>query len=463
MVDTYNYDIAIIGAGPGGYVAGIRASQLGLKAIVIEKDKPGGVCLNIGCIPSKALINQADIYNSIKDLENMGLSIDKKEFDYSKVFQKSRDAADTLSKGVTFLLNKNKVEYIKANAKISGEHELSLDNGNKITAKNILIATGSSPRDIPGFKIDEKDVLSSIGILMLRKLPKSLIILGGGVIGIEFAHIMSSFGVEITIVEMLDQILPFEDEENVKVLLRAFKKRKINVMIGTKAISMEKNKDQIELTIEKDGKQSTLSAGKLLVSIGRSPNTSDIGLEKVGIEIEKGFIPVGEYYKTKIANIYAVGDIVNTPQLAHVASKEGEIAVENMTGHNTPSNIDPLSIPRAVYCEPQIASFGLTEAKIIEQGIKYKKAIFPYRGVGKAVVIGKIDGQVKILTNENTKEIIGAHIVGAEATELIHEILLARSSELLPEDIATMIHAHPTLSEGIMESMRALEGWAIHI
>ncbi len=460
-----NFDLIVIGSGPGGYVAAIRASQLGLKTAVIEKGKPGGVCLNIGCIPSKALIHQAEMFTSLEDMESVGVKVDRSSFDYSKVFKKSRKAADTLSKGISFLLNKNKIEFIEGEAKLTGPKEVSTTDGRKFTAKNIIIATGSSPVELPPFPFDEEKVLSSTGALMLEKLPEKMLILGGGAIGVEFSYIFNAFGVEIHLVEMMDRILPLEDEEVVDVLKRAFRKKKIKTYLGTKAVSMGKSGDKIIVTLEKkDGSQKTVEVDKILSGVGRRPNTKNLGLEEQGIKTDRrGFIETGDFYETTVPGIYAIGDVINTPMLAHVASKEGETAAEHIAGLTPEPRIDPMLIPGAVYCEPQVASFGYTEAKAVEEGIPYKKSTFPYRGAGKSVAIEKSEGMIKVLTNPETGEILGAHAVGAEATELIHEILLAKSSELLPTDIATMIHAHPTLSETVMEAMRMVEGWAIHV
>ena len=464
MAETYEYDTVVIGSGPGGYVAAIRASQLGLKACVIEKGKTGGVCLNIGCIPSKALIHQAEIFRSIGDLKSMGVAVDDSEFDYGAVFAKSRKAADTLSKGVEFLLKKNKVDFIHGYGKVQGPHEVSVDGEKRITGRFIVIATGSRPRSIPGFDFDGERVISSDGGLMLERLPKSIIILGGGYIGVEFAHIMNAFGVEVTIVELLDRLIPIEDEESSTVLQRAFRRRKIGMYTSTKAVSLEKRSGGITLKAEtKDGELKSLEAEKLLVVVGRAPNTEDIGLDLIGLETEKGFIPVGDFYATSVQSVYAIGDVVQTPQLAHVASKEGEIAVEHMAGKSPLPRIDPLQIPSGIFCEPQVASFGYKEYQLIAENIPYRKAVFPIRGAGKSVAIERTDGMVKILFDPETSELLGAHIAGAEATELIHEVLLAKSTELLPADIARMIHAHPTLSEAVMEAMRSAEGWAIHI
>jgi dihydrolipoamide dehydrogenase len=463
MTESRSFDVALIGGGPAGYVGAIRASQLGLSACVVEMDKPGGVCLNIGCIPSKALIHQAESFLDIKNLEAMGVKVDTSGFDYGTVFRKSRKAADSLSKGVNFLLKKNKVELFTGRGRITGKNEVTIDGKTTISAKHIVVATGSRPIELPPFPFDEETVLSSTGALMLEELPKSLLILGGGVIGCEFAHILSAFGTEVTIVEMLDRILPMEDPETGEVLARSFKKRKIRMLTGTKAVSLEKKDDGVELTVENDGVTTVQKAQKLLVVVGRRPNTEDIGLDDLGIEVERGFVPVGDYGETKVSGIYAVGDVTSSPLLAHVASKESEIAVEHIAGKNPPPRIDPDMIPSAVYTDPQIAGFGMKEETAKASGRAFETVSFPYRGAGKSVAIEKPDGLVKIIFDPETKEILGAHLAGAEATELVHEILLAKASELLPEDIATMIHAHPTLSEAVMEAARAAEGWAIHV
>ncbi len=465
MEQQKTYDVLVVGAGPGGYVAAIRASQLGLKAAVIEKDKTGGVCLNIGCIPSKSLIHQASLFQSIQGLEAMGLKVDKTGFDYRKVQEKSRQAADRLSKGVQFLLKKNEVDLVTGEAVRIKPGSVTLKDGQVLAGKNILIATGSRPRELPGFEFDEERILSSTGALMQQSLPKSLLILGAGAIGVEFAHIMNAFGVEVHLVEMMDRILPLEDEEVVDVLRRSFKKRGITMDVSTKAVSQSVVNGHLSVELEDAaGVRRTIEVDQMLVSAGRVPNTAGLGLEETGVRLDKGgFIEVGDYYETAVPGIYAVGDVIRSPLLAHVASKEGEIVVERIAGRKVAPKIDPSDIPGAVYCEPQIASFGLTERDAKDKGIAFQKSTFPYRGAGKAVAIEQLEGLVKVLTDSVTGEILGAHIAGADATELIHELLLARHAELLAEDIAGMIHAHPTLSEAVMESMRQAGDGAIHV
>ena len=463
MADSYDYDLLVIGCGPGGYVAAIRASQLGLRTAVFEKGKPGGVCLNVGCIPSKSLIHQASVFASIHELEEMEVGVDKSSLNYQRVYEKSRMAADQLSKGVRSLLKKNRIDLIEGEAVLAGPRDIRCKE-KTYTGKNLLVASGSRPRSIPGFDFDESLVLSSTGALMLKTLPKSMLILGAGAIGAEFAYILNAFGVQVTLVELLDRILPLEDGEISAAAARAFTKAGIHVKTGTKAVRMERTDTGAHVVlVRKDGRQETIEAEKILAAVGRAPNGEGLGLDKLGIELEKGFIPVGDYYQTKVPGVYAVGDVINSPLLAHVASKEGEIAVEHMAGHKGPKHIDPLAVPGAVYCEPQVASFGYTEEKAKAEDISYAKAVFPYRGAGKSVAMERSEGFVKVLYDPETKEILGGHCIGADATEILHELLLAKYAELLPEDIATMIHAHPTLSEAVMEAMRAAEGWAIHI
>lgn len=469
-----SFDVAILGAGPGGYVAAIRASQLGLSVTVIEKDNPGGVCLNIGCIPSKALIHQASLFSGGKALlEKTGATIDLSGFEYAPVFKASRLAADRLSKGVAYLLKKNKVELIKGFGRLSDKNSILVTSESEeilVHGKAIILATGSRPRSLPGFEIDEDRLLSSTGMLMTEKLPKSMIILGAGAIGMEFAYVLRSFGVEVTVLELMSQVLPLEDEESAKAVEKAFLTRGVKIHTSAKAEHAESSETGVKVSVTlKDGTATVLEAEKLLVSVGRAPNTEKIGIDSLGIRSQRGYLETGDYYETSASGIYAIGDITIQPQLAHVASKAGEIAVEHIAhllkGSPEPAEkyINPYTIPSAVYCEPEVASFGLSEKKAKDLAVRYEVARFPFRGIGKAVATEVPEGQVKIIFAPDTSAILGASIVGAGATDLIHELLLASNAELSLEELADMIHAHPTFSEGIMEAAKFGLGRAIHI
>jgi len=463
-MDTKEFDLVVIGSGPGGYVGAIRGAQLGLKVAVVEKGSIGGVCLNVGCIPSKSLIHSAELFRSQDELSDFGIRIDTSGFDYKKVQKKSRNVATRLSKGVQYLLKKNNIQLILGNAEITGKNEVTVDKDEKLEAKNILIATGSSPKKFGFIPVDAERILTSTDLLMLEKLPKDLAILGGGAIGVEFASVMNSFGVDVTIIEMLDNILPIEDEEVVNVLKKSLLKRGVKIFTSTKAKEIQLENDSVSITIETgtdDVKE--ISVEKLLVAVGRVPNSENIGLDNIGINTSNGFIEVGDYYETNVNGIYAIGDVIKTPLLAHVASKEAEIAVERIAGLDVEKRIQNDLIPSAVYCEPQIASFGASESDVQTKGDEYIKSVFPYRGIGKAVAAQSTGGMVKIISDLSTGKIISAHIVGHNATELIHELLLARTNNLSCEDIHQMIHAHPTLSEGIMEAARGIDGKPIHL
>ena len=456
------YDMIVIGAGPGGYGAAIRAAQLGLKTAVVEKDQPGGVCLNWGCIPSKNLIHQAELFHSLYELEAVGVSVDRSTLDYSAVQANSRKVVKTLTGGVRGLLKKNKVALLKGTARLTDAGEVTLDNGDVLSAKHILVATGSRPMQVPGFECDEDKVLSSTGILALTGLPAELVVLGGGAIGCEFAYVMNAFGVKVTLVEALDHLLPTEDFEVCAVLEACFKRAGIEVLTNTRALSLDRSGEKLQVTLQSADEELGREADKALVVFGRVPNTGDLGLAELGVQLdERGYVNVGDYNQTTAAGIYAIGDITRTPALAHVASAEGEMAVEHMAGHAPHlTGVDPAKVPSAVYCEPQVAGFGLREDEAGER--KLKKSVFGYPGAGKSIAVGKSDGLVKILCDAETDEILGAHIVGHNATEIIHELLLAASAELLPEDLSSTIHAHPTLSEAILEAARGINGAPIH-
>lgn len=465
MTNSFDYDVVIIGGGPGGYVAAIRAAQLKLSVALIENDRLGGVCLNVGCIPSKSLIHQATQFSSATALERMGIAVDRSGFNYRTVHALSRKTADTLCRGVVYLLKKNGVTVITGTGRIASPHEVNVTGVERtVTGRNLIIATGSRPRAVAGFDFDEKSVLSSTGMLMLEELPERLLILGAGAIGVEFAYIMSSFNVKVHLVEMEDRILPLEDDEAAEVVRKSLVRRNVTVSVSTKAVAWRSGPDGAEVTLQNgSGVQSTVHADRILAVTGRTPNTDNIGLENAGISCERGFIPVGDFCETATKGVYAIGDVVNTPLLAHVASKEGEIAAERIAGLSSTPGIDLHTVPSAIYCEPQIAGFGYTERSATQHGIDFSRAVFPYRGAGKAVAIEASEGFVKILLDKKDGAMIGAHIVGSQATELVHELLLAKSASLSLHSVAQLIHAHPTLSETVMEAARAATGLAIHV
>jgi len=461
-----NYDIAIIGSGPGGYVAAIRAAQLNQKIVLIERDKLGGVCLNWGCIPTKALLKNAEVIATIKDAKNFGVTVENFSFDFDKIIKRSRRVAEMNSKGVEFLMNKNKIEVVYGNAQLTSANSIEVTgsdrNKSEIAAKNIIIATGGRPRSIPGVEIDGEKILSSKHAMMLEKQPKSMIIIGAGAIGIEFAHFYNELGTDVTIIEMLDSILPVEDKEISDILAKTFKKRKIKIHTSTKVESLNKTADGVEVSISADGKTENITAEVALMAIGVQGNSENLGLENIGVAIDRGFISVNEWYQTNVPGIYAIGDIIGPPLLAHVASHEAIICVENIAGLE-PHQMDYSSVPGCTYCQPQVASIGLTEEQAIKKGFELQIGRFPYSASGKARAIGEREGIVKLIFDKKYGELLGAHIIGAEATELIAELGLAKSLESTPVEILKTIHAHPTLSEMIMEAAGDALGEAIHI
>jgi len=460
------YDVAIIGSGPGGYVAAIRASQLKLKTVLIERENLGGICLNWGCIPTKALLKSAETYAMFKHAKNYGLSAENISFDFKKIIERSRKVADINSKGVEFLMKKNKIDVVIGNAKIKSASIIEITgDGSKtseIEAKHIIIATGGRPRSIPGIEIDGDNIIEYRKAMSLESKPESMVIIGAGAIGIEFAYFYNQLGTEITIIEMLDSILPIEDHEITDVLAKSFKKNKINLHLSTKVESIKKTKSGVDISFSKDGKTETLSADKALIAIGIQGNVEELGLESLGVNIEKGFIPVNEWYQTNVAGIFGIGDVTGPPLLAHVASHEAIICVEKIAGQ-TPHALDYDSIPGCTYCQPQVASIGMTEAKAKESGYEVTIGKFPYAASGKARAIGERDGMVKLIFDKKYGELLGAHIIGAEATELIAELGIAKTFETTAHELSSTIHAHPTLSEMIMEAAGDSLGKAIHI
>lgn len=460
------YDVAIIGSGPGGYVAAIRAAQLNLKTAIIERDRLGGVCLNWGCIPTKALLKSAQLLDEITHAKTFGIKVEKAEADFPAIIRRSRQVADLNSKGVDFLMRKNKIDVIQGSATFQSANELLITQKDgqtqTISARHIIIATGGRPKSIPGIEIDEQTIISSKTAMTLAERPESLIIIGAGAIGVEFAYFYSTLGTKVSVVEMLDHLLPLEDEEISVILERNFKRRKINVFTSSRVLKIEKTDDGVNVHIQKGEKEEVLTAEKALIAVGVQGNVEGLNLEKAGIVHERGFIKVNEWYQTNVSGVYAIGDIIGPPLLAHVASHEGIVCVEKIAGLD-PHPVDYQSIPACTYCQPQVASIGLTEKAAKEKGYEVKIGKFPYTASGKARAIGERDGLVKLIFDAKYGELLGAHIIGAEATELIAELGLAKAMEVTPAELFQTIHAHPTLSEMVMEAAADAEKQAIHI
>ncbi len=460
------FDLIIIGSGPGGYVAGIRAGQLGLKTAVVEKDpKLGGTCLHRGCIPTKALLHTASVLDEIREAAALGIQVGEPTLDVPKAQERKRKVVDSNARGIEGLFKKNKVTWLQGLGRVAGPNEVAVEGdggAQSYGARFIMIATGSVPRDIPSAPADGQKVLNSDHILELERVPKSLAVLGAGAVGTEFASIFRSFGSEVTLIEMLPRLLPIEDEEVSAELEKVLRRRGIKSLAGTKMTRYEPAENGVRLELERNGKTETLEAELLLSAIGRRPVTENLGLEALGIELERGYIKVNGLMQTAVPHIYAIGDVVNTPWLAHVASAEGILAVEHMAGqHAKPLNYE--RVPSCTYCEPEVASVGLTEAKARERGYDVKVGKFPFTALGKAKIIGKGAGFLKIVREAKYDEVLGVHIIGAHATDLIAEACAVLQLEGTNEELIRTIHAHPTLSEAVMEAAHAAAGAAIHI
>jgi dihydrolipoamide dehydrogenase len=459
------YDLVVIGAGPGGYVAAIRAAQLGLKAAVVEKDRPGGVCLNWGCIPSKALLTSAELYENLKESERHGIKVNGLSFDYAQVIKRSREVADRLAKGVEFLLKKNRVPLIAGTGRLESKNRVVIETPGKgtqqVEADRILIATGSKERTLPGLEVDGKQILTSYEALVDTEMPDAMVIIGGGAVGVEFAYIYSAFGCRVTVVEMEKQLLPGVDIEVARELEKAFKKKGIEVLTGTKYHGVEKFPGRVELVLESEGDLKRRTANKVLVAVGRAPLSAGLGLEALGVELHRGYIKVDERMRTTCDTVYAIGDINGPPLLAHAASEEGIVAVECMAGKRE-KGIDHAYIPACVYAQPEVAVMGLTEEQAREKGYEVKVGKFPFLASGKAIAAGHEEGFVKLVVDKEYGEILGCHIIGHGATDLIAEIGLARTLEATTTEIAGTVHAHPTMSEAIMEAALNAEGRGIN-
>ena len=459
------FDVTVIGGGPGGYVAAIRAAQLGMKVGLVERDRLGGICLNWGCIPSKALLKSAELYNSFKKAGEFGFSFTDLKFDFTKIIKRSRDVADRVSKGVEYLMKKNKIEVISGTAKLTGKNSIEVSKDGKVVdtikTKFTLLATGGRPRSIPGVTIDRKKILTSAEAMTLPELPKSLLVIGGGAIGIEFAYFYNSLGTKVTVVEMLPSILPKEDKEITKLLESSLKKQGIEILTSAKVESVFVGNDVTVKVSTKDGMQE-LKGDVALMAVGVQGNVENLGLESLGMKVDRGAIIVDKFGKTNVEGIYAIGDVSGAPWLAHAASHQGIVAVEHLAGKSM-HGFDRTNIPSCTYCQPQVASVGMTEEVAISAGRKIKVGRYPFRPLGKAMAIGESEGIVKLIFDEKYGELLGAHIIGSEATELIAELVLARALETTNEELFRTMHAHPTLSEAIMEAAGDAFGQAINI
>jgi len=460
------FDVVIIGGGPGGYVSAIRAAQLGMSAAIVEKERLGGVCLNWGCIPTKALLKNAELLNGIRQAKNWGIHVENVSVDFPQVIKRSRQAAERMSKGVAYLMRHNKIEHFSGTGQLIEKHTIQITSDGRasdiLEGSHIIFATGGRPRPLPGLDFDGARVISSKEAMTRKSVPESLTIVGGGAIGVEFAYFFTSFGCKVTILEMLPHIMPNEDAEVAKTLTKAFEKMGITVIAGATVEEAEKRDDGVEIKYTRGTETSFVTCDELMVAIGVKANTENIGLEEAGIKLDHGFIQVDEYYRTSAGGIYAIGDCIGGQLLAHVASAEGITAVEALAGIQTPP-VDYDSIPHCTYCQPQIASIGLTEKEARERGYELKIGKYPFRANGKAVAAGETEGFVKLIFDERYDELLGAHIIGNDATEMIAELGVAKTLESSYLEILKTVHAHPTMSESVMEAAGQAYGRAIHI
>ena len=464
-----NFDVTVLGGGPGGYVAAIRAAQLGLKTALVEKDDGsgiaglGGVCLNWGCIPSKSLLKNAELVNQVNDSEKWGISFDNVTFDFPKAIARSRDVSKQLTQGIEYLIKKNKIQLYKDEGLLESGTEISLkSSGDKVSSKNIILATGARPRSLPNLEIDQKTIITSREALELDALPKGIGIVGAGAIGVEFAYLFNAYGVEVTIFEVQDHLVPNEDVSISEELERVFKSRGIGFELGAKVSKTEVDGGGVKVEYEVNGEQKSYSAEKILLAVGVQANTDNLGLENANIELDNGFIKINESMQTSAPNIFAVGDVTGKLMLAHVASTQGVIAAETIGGTES-SPINYTDMPRCTYCQPQIASIGLTERQAKEEGHNIKTSQFPFKAVGKAISIGDSEGFVKMIADQDSGELLGAHMIGPEVTEMIAEVGLLKYLEGTDIEIAELTHAHPTLSEAIKEAALSLNNGAIHM
>jgi dihydrolipoamide dehydrogenase len=461
-----SFDVLVVGGGPGGYTAAIRSAQLGLTTGIIERERLGGICLNWGCIPTKALLRNAEIFQTFKHAEEWGISYDNLRFDFTKIIQRSRGIADRISKGVEYLMKKNKIDSLQGYATLAGNGTIEVKAAGKpvenVAARHIIIATGARPRMLPGVPIDRRRTITSTEAMTLPEQPKSMIIVGAGPIGIEFAYFYNALGTNVTVVEMMPGILPIEDRELTKLLETSLKRQGIEILTATSVVNVKPAANGVSVIVSSGDTKKELNADVALMAVGVQGNVENIGLEHLGVAIERNAIKIDTDYKTNVPGIYAVGDVVGPPWLAHVAAAEGVHCVEAIANLH-PDPLDYSSIPGCTYCHPQFASVGLTEEKARAEGHELKIGRFPFRPLGKAVAIGETEGMVKLIFDARYGELLGAHILGSDATEMIAELVVAKKLETTGKDLIHAVHAHPTLSEAVMEAAAAAYGEAISI
>ena len=460
------FDVVVVGTGPGGYVAAIRAAQLGLTVAAVEDDRLGGVCLNWGCIPTKALLRNAEVVGLVSRAEEFGITIGEWKADYAQAVQRSRKVADRMSKGIEFLFRKNKITHVSGTGALTGKNAVEVKGGNGTQTlearKAVILATGSEPRSLPGVTIDEKSVISSNGAVRNEGKPASLIVIGAGAVGMEFADVYAAYGVQVTVLEALPRVLPIEDAESSSQIARFFSRRGMTLRTGVKVKSVTPGAGAVAVEVEAEGKGEVLKAEQVLMAVGRAARVRGIGLEALGVALDRGFVKASPTMETSVKGIYAIGDMTGNQLLAHKAMAEGVVAAEAIAGLS-PRPVDYGNVPSCTYCRPQVASVGVTEEKARANGREISVGRFPFTANGKAVALGDTDGFLKVVADKATGELLGVHIVGPEATEMIHEFAVGRTLEATLEEIVHTIHAHPTLSEAALEATLAALGQAIHI
>jgi dihydrolipoamide dehydrogenase len=461
------FQVIVIGGGPGGYVAAIRAAQLGRKVAIVERDRLGGVCLNWGCIPTKALLRNAEVLSLVQRGEEFGLQIQGLTADYRKAQARSRQVADRLTRGIAFLMRKHQITVIAGAARLRTATQVEVqptDGGASqvLEAEHLILATGSRERLLPGVTVDGQRVWTSYEALQVEAAPNSLIIIGAGAVGVEFASVFAAYGTRVTLIEMLPALVPLEDPDIAEVLDQSFRKRGMQIMAGTKVETVEVADHEVRVVVASPQGLQELSAAALLLAVGRVPNTEDLGLEAVGVAVERGFVRVNASQQTSLLNMYAIGDVAGPPLLAHKAMAEGVIAVEHLTGQ-TPKPLERTNIPNCTYCSPQVASIGLTEPQAREAGREVKVGKFPFRASGRALAMAETEGFVKVVADAKFGEILGVHIVGPEATEMIAEVAALKTLEATLDELVLTVHAHPTLAEALLEAALAAQGRAMHL